>query len=140
MQLHDVATCFASNSFTFGSHYCLSYCAPHPATPVVVEQISIPLPARPAGPEINIAMMTAVAINLLARKAPPMALTNYEITKASKAENTITEWRKQISPKLPDCRNLFDEKLAPELPPDRPYDHSIPLLKGKEARSDPSMA
>lgn len=71
-------------------------------------------------------------MKLLAKKAPPTPITLYEINKAIKSESTKADWRKHITFEYHDFFDLFDEKLAQVLPLHRPYDHSIPLLDGKE--------
>lgn len=100
MQLHEVAIRFASNSLTFASKHCQSHAALHPATSLVGEGISIPLPQRPVGPKINIALINAVAMKLLSKTAKPLALTLYEINQGIKAEATTQIGKRQLQPHI----------------------------------------
>lgn len=99
---------------------------------MVAEGISIPLRERQAGQKINVAMISAVAMKLLSKTAQPIAIMLYEINRAIKAETTKADWKKTIPAEYHDLLDLFDEKLGRELPPHRLYNHSIPLLDGKE--------
>lgn len=112
MQLHDVRICFVSNSLTFGYQYCQFCCSPHPATLLVAEGISTPLPERPILPKFNVAKISTVAMKLLSKTSKPVALTLYEINQAIKVETTKAVWKKSIPAEYHDFLDLFDKKLA----------------------------
>lgn len=61
-----------------------------------------------------------------------MALSLYEIIKAIEGKTTKAQWKKQIPAKYHEYLDVFNEKLARELPPHRSYDHNIPLMGGNE--------
>lgn len=92
------------------------------------------MPEKLPGWRTNGTRISAVAMKPLSRKkgAPVPALTLYEIKQNIEAKTTKKQWREQISLGYHDFQDLFDEKLAPDLPSHQPYDHFIPRSEGKK--------
>jgi hypothetical protein len=126
LRLHDVAISFASNTVRFGSSYCLSHCL---SQPTEVQGIKEDLPSRP---NVNISMIGAAPLLTLhkKKKLEVFSLSLYEINQALKASGEKVDPRKVVPEHFHEFLHLFDKVKADQLPPHRPYDHTIPLVEG----------
>lgn len=138
MQLDDLAIRFASNSLTFGSHYCLSPCKVRTATPITAKCISIPLPKCPTA---YIAMNSTIAMRMLSRKKCPdiHTLSLYWINKGIGVKNSKIQWKSQIPTEYHDFLDLFDETLGRKIPPTGHTTTASPSLAIRNPPSIPSM-
>jgi hypothetical protein len=129
LRLHDVRIGFASNQVCFESEYCLAQCVPE-GKPVGIQGISIDPPERP-----NISMIGAAPLLTLhkKKKLEVFSLSLYEINQALKepGDGPVTvDIRKIVPEHFHEFLPLFDKARADQLPPHRPYDHTIPLKEG----------
>ena len=79
--------------------------------------------------------MIGAAAFLRASKKPgttTTALTLYEIKNALVEATKKTNWKEKVPVEFHQFFQMFDEELAKNLPPRRPYDHTIPLKDNKE--------
>lgn len=86
--------------------------------PVIAKGIFNSLPERTTS---NIAMISTIVVKMRSRKKglETIALFFYNINKAIEAKTTKNQWKSQIPAEKHDFVDLFDKKLAGELPPHR---------------------
>jgi len=146
LQLHDVAVRFASNTDTFGSHYCMTGC--HDA-PVIVQgeteeprEPVYPLRRGVFEPRIrpqqpfpgSIVMLNGSSFFWTVKKGKlnVSKASLYDINKAIEAKD-LEEWPlEEIVPKqYHEFQSLFNEVLADQLPPHWPgIDHEVRPKEG----------
>src|SRR6266705_1362592 len=153
LRLHDVAIRFASDLLTFGSQYCLAHCTERACTAKAMSHEPAPAPvpynfpggrtqrlegvketmeeAFPKPIRINAVGAGCFAWHAKKEKLKVLSLSLYEINKALNREAIKDLDLKEVVPEeYQDFLPLFDEVVARELPPHRPYDHTIPLQEG----------
>ena len=132
---HDVAIQFASNRMTFNSEFCLAHCNERPTTiwgvqeePAAPQIASLP-PAAP--PKFSMVGAASFVRSAKREKLQILSTSLYELNR-SLDRKTIEEGKLEelIPEEYHNFLPLFSEIVARELPPHRPYDHSIPLKNG----------
>jgi len=127
LRLHDIAISFASNTVDFSSPYCVQHCLDYPTK---IQGISID---PPENPDIKISMIGAAPMLRLHRKQKLeiLGLSLYEINQALDMDTPEKVKLQQVIPEhFHEFLHLFEKAKADELPPHRPYDHTIPLKEG----------
>jgi transposase InsO family protein len=123
MQYHDVAIRFSSNTVTFDSPRCKKSCLPSPA-PAVTTGLT--------PPSIHIIGAAAFLRNSKKPGTTTAALSLYEIKNALGETKNENNWKEKVPQEFHEFFQMFDEELSKNLPPRRPYDHTIPLKDNKE--------
>jgi hypothetical protein len=146
LKLHDVAVRFASNTVTFGSQYCTTYCH---STPVTVQGVTEEPPApiyqvkdvfepqlRPQRSfRGNIVMLNGSSFFRTVKKGrlTIFKASLYDINKAIEAKDLKERPLEEVIPEQ--CHEflpLFSKILADRLPPHRPgIDHEVRLKEGE---------
>jgi hypothetical protein len=133
LRLHDVAVCFASNTDTFGSQYCTTYCYDAPVTvqgvmeqpPETVYQnkeISEPQIRPPRPFQRNIVILNGASFICMYRKGrlTVFKASLYDINKAIEVKDLKECPLEEIVPdQYHEFLPLFNKVLADRLPPHR---------------------
>ena len=85
----------------------------------------------PANTKINFIGAAAFAHLTNWHKLQVHAVSVRDINLAINSLRTREEFKSLIPDEYHEFIDLFSEKAAEKLPPQRPYDHSIPLVEGK---------
>ena len=134
LNLHDVAIRFSSRTLTFGSQYCTAHCNRSPTTVTALSEE----PPEPhysistSKEKLHIACLSSQSFDSLVNQQglsiTPLSL--YEINKALEKPPKDLDTAVIVPLEYHSYLPLFEEALANELPPHRPYDHRIPLKDG----------
>ena len=144
LQRHDVTLGFKKHTISFKSKFCKFNCSsnnrPIPCLPRETGK------THPLPPPISISAMDVQSfadltrvenLQLYAGWLNPDGYLETKALQLHRLDTSPIETNKVVPEEYHEFLNLFSEEEAKELPPHRIYDHTIPLVEGKQPPFEP---